>query len=138
ESSTARGCVTREVAVDGATLAVPGIGCWGWFGPGSAVLTGWLIAGGSGFESLAVYTRGGLIMSQEKKESLVVTTSGKRSIHDVARDLKDAGFEVDQVLDSINVVTGKGDAGKLRSVQDVVDVSGDTPIDIGPPGSSVS
>ena len=77
-------------------------------------------------------------MSQETKESLVVTTSGKRSIHDVARDLKDAGFEVDQVLDSINVVTGKGDAGKLRSVQDVVDVSGDTPVDIGPPGSSIS
>jgi hypothetical protein len=77
-------------------------------------------------------------MPQEKKESLVITTSGKRSIHDVARDLKDAGFEVDQVLDSINVVTGKGDAGKLRSVADVVDVSGDTPIDIGPPGSSIS
>ncbi|HJY27247.1 MAG TPA: hypothetical protein VJ306_04370 [Pyrinomonadaceae bacterium] len=77
-------------------------------------------------------------MPQEKKESLVVTTSGKRSIHDIARDLKDAGFEVDQVLDSINVVTGKGDAGKLRSVQDVVDVSGDNPVDIGPPGSSVS
>jgi len=77
-------------------------------------------------------------MPQEKKESLVVTTSGKRSIHDVARDLKDAGFEVDQVLDSINVVTGKGDAGKLRSVQDVVDVSRDNPVDIGPPGSSVS
>jgi hypothetical protein len=77
-------------------------------------------------------------MPQGKKESLVVTTSGKRSVHEVARDLKDAGFEVDQVLDSINVVTGKGDAGKLRSVQDVVDVSGDNPVDIGPPGSSVS
>ena len=77
-------------------------------------------------------------MPQEKKESLVVTTSGKRSIHDIARDLKDAGFEVDQVLDSINVVTGKGDAGKLRSVADVVDVSSDNPVDIGPPGSSVS
>jgi hypothetical protein len=77
-------------------------------------------------------------MPQEKKESLVITTSGKRSIHEVARDLKDAGFEVDEVLDSINGVTGKGDAGKLRSVQDVVDVSGDNPIDIGPPGAPVS
>ena len=77
-------------------------------------------------------------MAQKKKESLVITTSGKRSVHEVARDLKDAGFEVDQVLDSINVVTGKGDAGKLRSVKDVVDVSGDNPVDIGPPGSSVS
>ena len=77
-------------------------------------------------------------MAQKKKEARVVTTSGKRSVHEVARDLKDAGFEVDQVLDSINVVTGKGDAGKLRSVKDVVDVSGDNPVDIGPPGSSVS
>lgn len=75
-------------------------------------------------------------MSQ--KQSLVITTSGKRSIHEVARDLKDAGFEVEQVLDSINVVTGKGDPGKLRSVADVVDVSGDNPIDIGPPGAPVS
>lgn len=75
-------------------------------------------------------------MSQ--KQSLVITTSGKRSVHEVARDLKDAGFEVEQVLDSINVVTGKGDPGKLRSVADVVDVSGDSPIDIGPPGAPVS
>lgn len=77
-------------------------------------------------------------MPQEKKESLVITTSGNRSVHEVARDLKDAGFEVEQVLDSINVVTGKGDPDKLRSVQDVVDVSGDNPIDIGPPGAPVS
>ena len=77
-------------------------------------------------------------MPQEKKKSLTITTSGKRSIHEVARDLKDAGFEVEQVLDEINVVTGKGDAGKLRSIKGVVDVSGDNPVDIGPPGSSVS
>jgi len=76
-----------------------------------------------------------------QKQSLVITTSGKRPLHEVARDLKDAGFEVEEVLDSINVVTGKGHAGsegKLRSIQDVVDVSGDTPVDIGPPGSAVS
>ena len=73
-----------------------------------------------------------------QKQSLVITTSGKRSVHEVARDLKDAGFEVEEVLDSINVVTGKGDPGKLRSVADVVDVSGDNPIDIGPPGAPVS
>jgi hypothetical protein len=80
-------------------------------------------------------------MPQKKKQSLVVTTSGKRSIHDVARDLKNEGFDVEQVLDSINVVTGKGDAGsehKLRAVQDVIDVSGDNPVDIGPPGSEPS
>ena len=80
-------------------------------------------------------------MPQEKKQSLVITTSGKRSIHEVAQDLKKEGFDVEQVLDSINVVTGKGKAGtehKLRSVKDVIDVSGDNPVDIGPPGSEPS
>jgi len=80
-------------------------------------------------------------MPQKKKQSLVITTSGKRSIHEVAKDLKNEGFDVEQVLDSINVVTGKGDAGsthKLRAVQDVVDVSEDNPVDIGPPGSEPS
>jgi hypothetical protein len=76
-----------------------------------------------------------------QKKSLVITTSGQRSIHDVARDLKKEGFDVEQVLDSINVVTGKGHAGsehKLRSVNDVIDVSEDNPVDIGPPGSEPS
>jgi len=80
-------------------------------------------------------------MPQAKKQSLVITTSGNRSIKDVARDLKDAGFDVEEVLETINVVTGKGKAGskdKLRSVQGVVDVSEDHPVDIGPPGSPIS
>ena len=80
-------------------------------------------------------------MPQAKKQSLVITTSGNRSIKDVARDLKDAGFDVEEVLESINVVTGKGKVGskdKLRSVPDVVDVSEDHPVDIGPPGSPIS
>jgi hypothetical protein len=80
-------------------------------------------------------------MPRAKKKSLVVTTSGQRSIHEVARDLRDAGFDVEQVLDSINVVTGKAPAsskGKLRSVNGVVDVSEDQPVDIGPPDSEIS
>jgi uncharacterized protein Smg (DUF494 family) len=77
----------------------------------------------------------------EKKKSLVITTSGNRSVHDVARDLKDAGFDVEDVLDAINVVTGKASddqKDKLRSVSDVVDVSDDTPVDIGPPDAKIS
>ncbi|HET6851961.1 MAG TPA: hypothetical protein VFH46_06530 [Pyrinomonadaceae bacterium] len=80
-------------------------------------------------------------MPKAKKQSLIITTSGNRSIKDVARDLKDAGLDVDEVLEGINVVTGKGAAGsvdKLRSVKDVVDVSEDTPVDIGPPGAPIS
>ena len=80
-------------------------------------------------------------MPQAKKQTLIITTSGNRSTKDVARDLKDAGFDVEEVLEEINVVTGKGTAGsmdKLRSVQDVVDVSEDHPVDIGPPGAPIS
>lgn len=76
-------------------------------------------------------------MTQKKKHAMVVTTSGKRSIHEVARDLNAAGFDVDQVLEGINVVTGSGHAGtekELRKVADVVDVSEDHSVDIGPPG----
>jgi hypothetical protein len=76
-----------------------------------------------------------------EKKSLVITTSGNRSVHEVAKDLKDAGFDVEDVLDAINVVTGKASADqkdKLRSVSDVVDVSDDTPVDIGPPDAKIS
>jgi len=76
-----------------------------------------------------------------KKQSLIITTSGKRSIHEVARDLKDAGLDVDQVLDQINVVTGSAhpDAKRrLREISGVADVSEDNPVDIGPPGAPVS
>jgi uncharacterized protein YnzC (UPF0291/DUF896 family) len=80
-------------------------------------------------------------MPHAEKKALVITTSGKRPIHDVARDLSAAGFDVEQVLDSINVVTGKGhDASKdkLRSVKGVVDVSDDYPVSIGPPDAEIS
>lgn len=80
-------------------------------------------------------------MPREEKRSLVITTSGNRSVHDVANDLKDAGFEVEDVLEAINVVTGKASADqrdKLRSVNDVVDVSEDTPVDIGPPDAKIT
>jgi hypothetical protein len=80
-------------------------------------------------------------MAPKKKQSMIITTSGKRPIRDVVRDLKAAGFDVEQTLEAINIVTGSApaDAKKaLRSVKDVVDVSEDHPIDIGPPGSEVS
>ena len=75
------------------------------------------------------------------KKSLIVTTSGQGSIHDIAKDLSKAGFDVEEKLDAINVITGKGPANsidKFRSVPGVVDVSEDQPVDIGPPGSDVS
>ena len=38
-------------------------------------------------------------MPHSKKQSMVITTSGKRPIQEVAKELKDAGFEVEQVLE---------------------------------------
>jgi len=78
---------------------------------------------------------------QKKKEPLVITVSGDRPIHEVAADLKKAGFDVEQVLDAIGSITGSADPGtveSLRQVPGVADVSADYPVDIGPPGAPVS
>ena len=74
-----------------------------------------------------------------KTKGWVVTTSGERPLADVAKELKKSGFKVEQVLDEIGAITGAaGDdvAAKLRKVKGVSDVSANTPVDIGPPGSS--
>lgn len=68
----------------------------------------------------------------------IVTTSDDRPIADIANDLKAAGFSVGHVLEEVGSITGaaaEDTLAKLRSIKGVVDVSPDTPIDIGPPGS---
>ena len=68
----------------------------------------------------------------------VVTASADRPIKDIAKDLEDAGFSVGNVNDEIRSITGAaGDKSveKLRKISGVIDVSPDTPIDIGPPDS---
>ena len=80
-------------------------------------------------------------MKKANRKDLVVTVSGDRHIHEVARDLKASGFEVNQVLDAIGVVTGSAppaQVAKLRRVRGVKDVSADQPVDIGPPGAPIS
>jgi len=77
----------------------------------------------------------------KKKEPMVVTVSGDRSIHEVTKDLEAAGLDVDQVLEAIGTVTGSADpevSKKLRGIRGVTDVSKDHTVDIGPPGSPVS
>lgn len=74
-----------------------------------------------------------------KPKGWIVTTSSDRPIRDVARDLRNAGFEVGHVLEEVGSITGAGtdDAvKKVRTVKGVVDVSPDAPIDIGPPDST--
>jgi hypothetical protein len=80
-------------------------------------------------------------MKRKKKKSMIVTISGDRSIHEVARDLKKAGFTVGQVLEFTGTVTGSAhskDVKRLRGIRGVADVSEDHPVDIGPPGAPVS
>jgi len=82
-------------------------------------------------------------MTQAKtpKQLLVITLTGERPIHEVAGRLKAAGLTVDQVLTSTGIVTGSAHpdaASRLRKVQGVADVSPDHPVDIGPPGASIS
>ena len=75
-------------------------------------------------------------MAEQKK--WVITLSPGRSPKDLRPDLEGAGFEVEQVMDAIGVVTGRSDeacAERVRSLPGVADVSGDEPIDIGPPGA---
>jgi ribosomal protein S25 len=79
--------------------------------------------------------------AKQESQSVVVTVSGDRHIHEVARDLKASGLESAQVLDAINIVTGSvapKSIEKLRKVRGVQDVSEDHPVSIGPPGAPIS
>jgi len=80
-------------------------------------------------------------MAKKSKHKMIVTLAGDRAIHDVTRDLKAAGFEVDQTLETIGIVTGSAhpkSVAKLKSVPGVGEVAADHPVDIGPPDSDVS
>jgi hypothetical protein len=73
-----------------------------------------------------------------ENKTWIVTTSSGRPISDIKKDLSDAGFSVDQVLEEAGSITGTAPEDavkKVRSINGVVDVSPDTPIDIGPPDS---
>jgi hypothetical protein len=77
-------------------------------------------------------------MAKKTTKAWVVTVSSDRSLADVTKEMAKAGFAVDQALDQIGVVTGRSDeavAGKVRKIRGVADVSPETSIDIGPPGS---
>ena len=69
---------------------------------------------------------------------MIVTASSDRPIHDIAKDLADAGLKDIQVLQEMGSIIGSAEdetVAKLRKVRGVKDVSPDIPIDIGPPDS---
>lgn len=70
--------------------------------------------------------------------SWVITISGDRPIAEVADELARCGFELEQVLTEIGVITGRGSddiVARARKVAGVADVSATVNVDIGPPGS---
>lgn len=76
-----------------------------------------------------------------KKQAWVITTSGDRPVADIAHDLVEIGLQHEQILDQIDCITGSADndvAARLRDVPGVIDVSPDTPVDIGPPDSDTT
>lgn len=71
----------------------------------------------------------------------IVTTSGERSLKEVAADLRAEGLEDAHVLEAIGSITGHGAANlgaRLRAVKGVAAVEKDAPVDIGPPDSPIS
>ena len=68
-----------------------------------------------------------------------ITTSGDRPLKDIKKDVKKAGFSVDQAHEEIGIITGAGSdavAKKLKGIPGVTDVSPEKDIDIGPGDSS--
>lgn len=73
-----------------------------------------------------------------EQQRWVVTLSGDRPLADLRADLAGAGFTVEHELTEVGVVTGRAAgeaAAKVRAIPGIADMSPDTPIDIGPPGS---
>ena len=67
-----------------------------------------------------------------------VTTSD-RPLKEVADELSEAGFSVDQILTEIGCITGTADAKvakSIRTVPGVTDVSEEIAFDVGPPESN--
>jgi len=77
-------------------------------------------------------------MANEKR--WIVTLADGAALADARRRLAETGFDVDQVLEEIGVVTGRGDdevAAKLRKIEAVEDVSPEGEIGIAPPDSDL-
>jgi hypothetical protein len=76
-----------------------------------------------------------------RKQWIVTTSPGSRSLSDVKQSLSKTGFTVDQVFQEIGSITGSASdavAKRLRALPGVADVSPVVPVDIGPPDSSTT
>jgi hypothetical protein len=77
-------------------------------------------------------------MAQSKR--WIVTLADGSAAADARHQLAEAGFDVDQVLEEIGVVTGRGEdevAEKLRRLDAVADVAPEGEVDIAPPDADL-
>jgi hypothetical protein len=75
------------------------------------------------------------------KKRWTVTASGDRPLTDVAQNLSEKGFVIDQVLDVIGCITGAANddvAARLRTIPGVAAVEPELGIDIGPPDAPIT
>jgi hypothetical protein len=66
----------------------------------------------------------------------IVTLSGRRPIGEVRKALESAGFQIENVLDIVGVITGTwagASTSPLAGIEGVADVSSESDVDIGPP-----
>jgi hypothetical protein len=129
----------EEIAGDGPAAPVAGNKSWRWSRPGAInrecdklVIAGRVTPGG-------YYAPEVSIMAKGKRWN--ITTSGDRSLKDVKKEVKEAGFTVDEVHEEIGIITGAASdavAKKLKAIPGVSDVSPEESVDIGPPDSTVT
>jgi hypothetical protein len=75
-------------------------------------------------------------MSVAQQKRWWVTAAPDAPLDEIAREVADAGFEVDDVLSAIACITGSAEpavAERVRSIPGVTDVSEEPVVSVGPP-----
>jgi hypothetical protein len=70
-----------------------------------------------------------------------VATTGTRPLADIARDLKQRGFDSVRVLEDLGLLTGHADEDQIeacRAVAGVASIEPEPTFDVGPPGSRMT
>ena len=77
----------------------------------------------------------------ENLKMWLIATSSGRPIQDIARDLEKAGLVDVKVLEEIECISGSANekiVNKLLEVPGVIDLTPDTPVDIGTPDADIT
>jgi len=78
-----------------------------------------------------------MYQAMASNKNWIVTTTGK-DLNNIKKQLEENGFAVNQVMTEIGIITGTASeavVNKCRTLPGVTDISPDTDINIGPPGS---